>query len=143
MPNDSPALIPRFAVGDIILWGRLVKMWATGKAYHGVPVMPVPRTLAELKDQCDRVNLQVTIPSHVTGLVVASYSPETLFLRIPPKSSIENSEQYLQDPRTEYPHLPAYELYEEFEDEHGKIKKEHMLDFHAARVGDYSLAFCN
>lgn len=135
-------MTPRFEVADVVLWGKLVKMWATGKAYDGVPVMAQPRTVSELKRQCRHIKLKVTIPDNVTALVVLNHSEETLFLRIPPKSLVENSEAYLADPRTEYPDMQVYELFEEYEDENGHIRQDKKLDFHAARVGDYSIAQC-
>jgi hypothetical protein len=138
-----PVIRPRFSVGDVMLWGKLVKMWATGKEYPGVPVMPQPRSLAELQEQCDTIKLTINIPSDITGMVVVNYTREALLIRIPEKSLVEDSERFLSDPRTDYPDLPIYKLLDQFEGPDKKIKKEHKLDFHAARIGDYSIAHCS
>jgi hypothetical protein len=137
-----PVVRPRFSVGDVMLWGKLVKMWATEKPYPGVPLMPQPRTLAELQRQCDSINLTINIPTDITGMVVVNYTREALLIRIPEKSLVEESERFLADSRTDYFDLQIYKLLEQFEGPDGKIKKEHKLDFHAARIGDYSIAHC-
>jgi hypothetical protein len=140
--NPMPVMSARFAVGDVILWGKLVKMWATQKAYDGVPVMPQPLDLKELQEQCDKIKLKITIPGHIKALALLNHSEEVLFLRVPPRSLVENSEAFLKDPRTDYPHMPIYDLFEKFTGPDDKILKDKKLDFHAARVGDYSIAKC-
>lgn len=141
--EPMPHMPEKFSVGNILLWGKLVKMWSTGKAYDEVPVMPQPRSLAELKRQMDKVELEYKMPEHITGLVVVNYTREALVLRVPEKSLVEDAEKFLKDKRSDYPELEIYKLFEQYEDPAtGKIKKEHKLDFHAARLGDYTLAHC-
>ena len=102
--------------------------------------MPIPRTLPEFKAQCAAISLTVTIPEYMTGVSFFVHSPECLFVRIPPREMVLNTEAFLQDDRTSYPKLQIYSLisYEPIE-----IKPENKLSFHAARIGDYSLAFCH
>ena len=40
----------KLEISDEILWGKLVKSWATGENYivRGRPAPPIPRTLADL-----------------------------------------------------------------------------------------------
>jgi hypothetical protein len=135
-----PEMMPRFSVDDLVKWGYLVKMWATREAYPGVPVMTVPQSINELKKQADAVGLKVTVPDHVTGIAVATYSPEVLYIRLPPAAMIKDSENFLMDSRTEYPTPPIYDMYSPTP---FKIPKEDKLEFHAARIGDYTLSQCS
>ena len=48
----------RFVFSDEVKWGKLVKSWATGKNYFGgASPIPLPRTLDELKLQCNEIGL--------------------------------------------------------------------------------------
>jgi hypothetical protein len=140
MPEEPmPKLAERFTVDDLVKWGNMVKMWSTREAYPDVPVMPVPQTLNDLKKQAAAVGLAITIPAHVKGLSVAQYSPEVLYLRLPPAAMVKDSEAFLYDPRTDYPVPAIYNMYNPVAFEVPKAEK---LTFHAARIGDYSIAQC-
>jgi hypothetical protein len=140
MEKPLPKLPDLFQVRDLVKWGYLVKMWSTQEAYPGVPVMPLPRTINDLKKQCEAVGLEVTVPESLTGLSVSIHSPEVLYIRLPPASMIKTAEDYLRDPRTDYPDLPIYNMYSSTP---FHIPKEEKLEFHAARIGDYTLSQCN
>lgn len=141
MPTDTPmpTITPRFLVKDLVKWGNLVKMWSTQQPYRDIPVMPIPRDLVEFRKQCAAIGLEVVIPETVTGLAVSLYSPEVLYLRIPPANMIKNMEAYLMDERTDYPVPAIYNMYATTEI---KIPKAEKLEFHAARIGDYTVAQC-
>ena len=135
-----PVINPRFVVDDLEKWGYLVKMWATRDAYPDVPVMPIPHDLMEFRKQCDAIGLKVTIPDHVTGIVFSMHSIETLYVRLPPAAAIKNVEEFLMDPRTDYPVPPIYNMYSPTPIQ---IPKDEKLEFHAARIGDYSMTYCD
>lgn len=141
MPAEKPmpVMSPRFEVGDLVKWGHLVKMWSTQQPYEEIQVMPIPRDLHEFRTQCNAVGLQITIPESVTALAVSLYSPETLYLRLPPAEMIKNMEVYLMDPRTDYPQLTIYNMYSTTP---FQIPKAEKLQFHAARIGDYTISQC-
>jgi hypothetical protein len=140
MPEEpTPALPELFKVEDLVKWGNLVKMWATREAYPDVPVMPVPATLTELKKQVDAIELKITIPSHLKGLSIAIHSPEVLYIRLPPASMIKAVETHLYDDRTDYPVPAIYNMYNPVA---FQVPKNEKLAFHAARIGDYSIAQC-
>lgn len=141
MPSERPLpeMSPRFEVDDLVKWGHLVKMWSTQQPYEDVPVMPIPRDLHEFRTQCNAVGLNVTIPERVTALAVSLYSPETLYLRLPPAEMVKNMEAYLMDSRTDYPPLTIYNMYSTTP---FQIPKEEKLEFHAARIGDYTISQC-
>ena len=138
MPDE----VARVTVDNHELWGKLVKMWATGDgSYLGLTApLPITRSIAELKQQAASIpNLGLNIPSSVTGLAVVQYSPETFVLRLPPKSMIEDSERTLRNaPGDPYP-LPSF--YSDFF-QNSATSVEDKLDFHASRIGDYTITNC-
>lgn len=137
-------MIDRFWVDDDIKWGKLVKSWATGKNYFDTtkPAPPLPRTLDELKDQCAANGITVQIPAVHTGLTVVQSSKEILMIKLPSKALVEATELELAQ-GVPYP-FPKF--YDDFYASYGAPlvlpdagKK---LDFHAARIGDYSIRMC-
>ncbi len=137
MPVPAPQ---RVTVDDWVKWGNLLKGWATGKDYPGVDAQVVPRTLDELKQQCADIGLGITIPPKIKALSVVSYSEEVLVLRVPPKTMIEDSEAYLAQPGTKYVVPNFYETY------FGvplNVPENKKMDFHAGRIGDYSVSNCS
>jgi hypothetical protein len=129
----------RVTVDDFVKWGNLLKGWATGKDYPGVDAQVIPRTIDELKQQCADIGLGITIPAKVKSLAIISYSEEVLVLRVPPKSMIEESETHLSQPGTKY-NVPAF-----YDTAYGvplSVPDNKKLDFHACRIGDYSISNC-
>ena len=123
-----------------VVWGRLVKTWATGKSYFpavSIDKLPVPRSLADLKAQCTLVGVEITIPAKITGLAVLQHGPETLALRLPAKAMVEAAEADL-DAGLAYgiPHF--YEVF------CGplNVPAAERKNFQACRIGDYSIASC-
>lgn len=134
----------RFMVDDYVKWGKLVKSWATGKNYVDPPkaALPLPRTLAELKDQCDSIGLVVQIPASLTGVAMMQYSPDILIVKLPPKSLVEAVE-------AEIGQGAAYQIprvYDEFYGRYGAPLRlpdqATKMEFHAARIGEYSINHC-
>jgi hypothetical protein len=129
-------------ISDDILWGKLVKSWATGNNYiaPGRPAPPTPRTREELLAQAAEVGLTIVFPDGMVGLEIIQYSPETAVIKLPPKSMIEATEAGFEVPNTTYP-MPQF-----YEDFFGSplpvMDKACLLDLHAARIGDYSVRNC-
>lgn len=134
-----PAPANRVTVDDFVKWGKLLKGWATGKDYPGVDAQVVPRTIDELKQQCADIGLGITIPPHIKALATVSYSDEVLVLRVPPKAMIEASEAALAQPGG----YPIPKFYEDFFGVPLNVPQNKKLDFHASRIGDYSISNCH
>jgi hypothetical protein len=132
----------KLKISDDILWGKLVKSWATGTNYivSDRPAPPIPRTLDELQAQARDVGLQVSFPDGMVGLEIVQYSGQTAVIKLPPKSMVEETEAEFEAADALYP-MPRF--YEDFF--HGplpKMSKAELLDLHAARIGDYSIRNC-
>lgn len=119
-------------------WGRLVKSWATGRSYFGpgTAVPPIPQSIAELKTQCSAAGINIEIPASITGLAFLQYSPETLSIRLPPKVLIDESEAILAKNNYSMPQFYLDFFNNSPSDEQGR------LDFHACRIGEYSVNSC-
>lgn len=128
-------------ISDEILWGKLVKSWATGRSYlgEGTTPPPIPRSLTELQAQCQEIGLVITFPDTCKGLAIVQYSPETVTLKLPPKSMVEATENAIGQQNAAYP-IPQF--YDDFYASHLTVPPDRMLDFHAARIGDYSIRNC-
>src|SRR3982074_644193 len=81
-------------IGDDVLWGKLVKSWATGRNY-GVPdgaPFPIPRTLDELLAIAKSIDLAITFPDGMVGLAVIQRSPQSERRKRPPDAMVEDTE---------------------------------------------------
>jgi hypothetical protein len=128
-------------ITDELLWGKLVKSWATGKNYvsPGRPAPPVPRTKDDLLAQAADIGLSITFPDGMVALEVILYSPQTAVIKLPPKSMVEDAERDLKAGRP-YP-MPRF--YDDFYGVPMPPKTIYeLLDLHAARIGDYSVRNC-
>lgn len=132
----------KLEISDDILWGKLVKSWATGENYivRGRPAPPIPRTLDELRAQAAEIGLRILFPDGMVGLEIVQYSSQTAVIKLPPKSMVEDTEAEFESADALYP-IPRF--YEEFF--HAPLPmmgKTKLLDLHAARIGDYSIRNC-
>ena len=129
-------------ISDDVLWGKLVKSWATGRNYfdaEGQPI-PIPRTLDDLVATAKSVGVTITFPDGMVGLAVIQYSPQTAVVKLPPKAMVEQTEATLSQPGAVYP-MPAF--YSEFFDAPlPAMSKDELFSLHAARIGDYSIRNC-
>ena len=129
-------------ISDDILWGKLVKSWATGRNYVKPDAAPfaIPRTLDELLEITRSIGLTIRFPDGMVGLAIIQYSPQTAVLKLPPKAMVEEAEAKLREPDAVYP-MPKF--YDEF---YGKplprLSVDKRLDLHAARIGDYAIRNC-
>jgi hypothetical protein len=132
----------KLQISDDILWGKLVKSWATGTNYimRDRPAPPIPRTLAELLEQVADIGLRISFPEGMVGLEIIQYSGQTAVIKLPPKSMVEDTEAEFEAADAPYPMPPFYEAF--FHSPLPKMDKTQLLDLHAARIGDYSIRNC-
>ena len=138
MPTSST-----IEISDEILWGKLVKSWATGENYvnPGQPAIPLPRNLTELHKQTTAIGLTVRLPSSNTGLAFVQYSSEVATIKLPPKDMIEGTEAVLTQQNGTY-EIPKF--YDDFYAKTLQISDvEQRMNFHAARIGDYAIRNCS
>ena len=132
----------KLEISDDILWGKLVKSWATGRNYIAPnrPAPPIPRTQEDLLAQAAEVGLRIVFPDGMVGLEIVQYSPETAVIKLPPKSMVEDTEAEFDNGDPVYP-MPRF-----YDDFFGvplqRMSKAKLLDLHAARIGDYSIRNC-
>ncbi|MCC8939742.1 hypothetical protein CI1B_16800 [Bradyrhizobium ivorense] len=129
-------------ISDDVLWGKLVKSWATGNNYIAPtrPAPPIPRTRDELLAQAAEIGLTITFPDGMVGLEIIQYSGETAVIKLPPKSMIEETEALLRGADALYPMPQFYEDF--FAAPLPAMDEARRLELHAARIGDYSVRNC-
>lgn len=111
-------------------FGEKVKAWTKGTA-------PLPNNLEEFAAQLAAADVGVKIPERFKYVKFVQSDEDTLVVRLPCKATLAASEERLARQGGSYP-LPSF--YEQvFE---GRPKIRNMLDFHAERIGDYSIANC-
>jgi hypothetical protein len=135
-------MVDLIRVDNDVLWGKLVKSWATG-VNHVVPGQPapkVPETLDQLKAQCRDAGIGITIPSFITGLEVVRMPKDKVVLRIPAKELVEGIEADLKSPSARYP-IPQY-----YDDAYGMSLNvptpDERVKLQICRIGEYSISFC-
>ncbi|MBX9699577.1 MAG: hypothetical protein K2X74_09075 [Acetobacteraceae bacterium] len=137
-----PAL-QRMRVANWERWGDLIKAWTTGRPHRANrKKYPVPRTLEELKAQCAELDVGLYVPPFVKDLVVYSHEKSTMVLRLPPPDLVAASEEQL---RKGAPYnLPAF--YADALGLSGEVPHfatdDELMDFHASRIGDYTISMC-
>ncbi|MBR1213623.1 hypothetical protein [Bradyrhizobium sp. JYMT SZCCT0180] len=129
-------------IDNDILWGKLVKSWATGRNYihPDRDAIAIPRTLEDLLQTARDVGLHITFPDGMVGLAVIQYSPQTAVIKLPPKAMVEATEATLEQPGAVYPMPKFYEEF--FEVPLPALSRDQLFDLHAARIGDYSIRNC-
>jgi hypothetical protein len=133
--------LDRLRFSNIERFGKLVKSWSTGKNYlEDGNNYEVPVDLDEFRRQNVEAQTGVHIPDWAKKVRFVSCESDTIVIRIPPKAFIEDSEERLTAPGANYPLPEAYK--QAFGGQDPVIAKEKMLDFHAARIGDYTSTFC-
>lgn len=125
-------------------WGLLVKSWATGKNYlvPGEPPIPLPHTYDEFKDLCnERLGLGLQLPDWMNAIVFVQPSRSALTIRLPPKEIVEENELEFEQSGLRY-EIPSFydQAYHSELDVPDTL--EAKLEFHALRIGDYSISMC-
>jgi hypothetical protein len=128
-------------VPDRVRWGKLVKSWAMGVNLisPGSPLPPIPRTLSEFKHVCLEVfKIDMEIPDHL-GFGVMQHDENTFILRLPPKALLERTHAQLGS-------FDAYPIPHFYNVAYGvtelRVRGMSIEDFHAGRVGDYTVTLC-
>jgi hypothetical protein len=128
-------------VRDHIGWGKLVKSWALGEnlLQPGSPPPPIPRDLAEFRRIChDDYKIDMDIPENL-GFAVALPGQNVFILKLPPRDKLRESHATLGS-------LEAYPIPKFYNVAYGVpeliVHGMSIEDFHACRVGDYTLSFC-
>lgn len=131
----------KLEVSDDILWGKLVKSWATGNNYISPdrPAPALPRTMDDLQAQAADIGLVISFPDGMVGLEIVQYSSQTAVIKLPPKSMVEDTEQELVT-GAPYPMPRFYDDF--FAAPLPQMRTNQLLDLHAARIGDYSVRNC-
>jgi hypothetical protein len=127
---------------DEILWGQLVKSWATGKNYvdSSTRIFPVPRNRDDLLAQCQSIGLTVTFGPDQVGISILQHSREVVGIKLPPKDLVEATEASLKLAQAAYPLPQFYEAF--FGKKLPTLSQDDLLRLHAARIGDYSIQHC-
>lgn len=133
--------LDRLRFSNIERFGKLVKTWATGKNYlEDGKSYDIPADLEEFRRQNAQAQTGAHIPDWATKVQFVACAPDTIVIRVPPKHAIEDSEERLTAPGATYPLPEAYK--QAFGGLDPVIAKEKILDFHAARIGDYTSTYC-
>ncbi|MGE0699031.1 MAG: hypothetical protein AB7O57_08040, partial [Hyphomicrobiaceae bacterium] len=97
------------------------------------------RTIDDLKTLCANLGIVITMPDYHKGLVIIQSSEEVFSIRLPPKTMVEEMEQFLKDGGK----YASPKFYDDFYGTTLTLTTEkEKLDFHAARIGDYSVRMC-
>jgi hypothetical protein len=142
--DDGTASLNRMRVTNWARWGDLIKCWSTGRPHRAnKKSYPVPRSLDELRAQCKDLNIGLNVPDYVKNLVVYTHERTTLVIRVPPADFVMESEKHLLKKGSKY-NLPSF--YADAFGMQGEVpdfpNAESVLDFHASRIGDYSISNC-
>lgn len=142
--GKAPAPLNRMRVTNWARWGDLIKCWTDGRKHRAnKKAYPVPRTLEELKAQCKELDIGLNVPDYVKSLVVYSHEKSTLVIRLPPADFVRESEEHLKKKGAAY-NLPSF--YADALGVQGAVpafdSEKETLDFHASRIGDYSISNC-
>jgi hypothetical protein len=142
--GKAPAPLNRMRVVNWARWGDLIKCWTTGRPHRtNKKTYAVPRSLDEMKAQCKELDIGLNIPSYVKNLVVYSHEKSTMVIRLPPADFVLESEEHLKKKGAVY-NLPSF--YADALGLKGAVPAfddmNEVLDFHASRIGDYSISNC-
>jgi len=133
-------LPPKLNITDWERWGKLVKTWATGSNTYlqDGHSYPVPRNLQELKDQMAQARAG-TVPQHFTSLQFVSLDGDaTLVIYLPPAQAITDAEADLRS--TGFYPLPPFYRDDAWHGENPSIAD--LEKFHAKRIGEYTINYC-
>jgi hypothetical protein len=129
MPERVMFDAPRMEVVDYLKWGNLIKSWSRDPT-------TAPKNLQDFVNQCEAAGVGLSMPASVTGMQVIVQKENEFILRLPPASSIEETEDLLRKGGL-YP-IPRF-----YDDAYGVPLRidgvQPNLNFHARRIGDYSI----
>lgn len=131
----------RMMIEDYEAFGKLVKCWSTGdKKYFKGKVYPVPKNLAEFVQQCADAGVGLSLPKHITGFSISMFDHSTLYLRVPPKERVLESEAKIAA-GGDY-NVPYFYGDIAFGGAQPTVAQKDKMKFHASRIGDYTISYC-
>jgi hypothetical protein len=101
----------KLEISDEILWGKLVKSWATGENYimRGRPTPPIPERSRSCSSRAADIGLRISFPDGMVGLEIIQYSGQTVVIKLPPKAMVEATEAEFEATDVVYPMPRFYE----------------------------------
>lgn len=166
----------RLKATQTLVWGKLVKSWATNRNYvdhpdsaadptppddGASPKYPIPKNFADFVTQCklakagliyENTGMPVE-PTDKMGFVAIVGKPDEFVLRLPPKENIDETEAKMKAGQA-YVIDPFYKGVFECKSSDSTVTctlvlngdlldtNKKRFDFHAERVGDYTIAGC-
>lgn len=123
--------------------GKLVKSWVLGENRVNFPggAPPLPQSLQELKDQCNRADVGLTLPDGIKAVQFIPTNDETLVIRLPSANKVREAETAIKADPTNYP-LPAFYKARYSGQEPTMGDAADALDLQESRIGDYTIAEC-
>ncbi|WP_160120769.1 hypothetical protein [Rhodovarius lipocyclicus] len=140
MPDFDPLNPPRMKIDDYEAFGKLVKTWSTQDSKYFGKVYPVPRSLAEFKAQCAEAGVGLSLPDFLTGFSVAMFDNNTVYVRIPPKERVLASEGKFAAGGSY--NVPSFYGDLAFGGATPAVDPADRMKFHASRIGDYTISYC-
>jgi hypothetical protein len=141
-----PLQMPRVTIGNWENWGNLVKSWVcgenrVGRPFTGVPAgaaPPLPQSFAEFVQQCQDAGVEMVVPDTIRAVQFVQSSQDVLLIRLPNKALMLDTEQAIKRNPGDYP-LPQY--YPKFW-QWPNLTADNVMEFHADRIGDYTISQC-
>jgi hypothetical protein len=124
-------------VNDYVRWGQLLKRWAKGEP--GAP--PIPTTREELINVCLGHGVTITIPDRITKVNIRPAIEDTLTIMLPSKVLLEGVEEGLRS--EDYPIHRFYMVaWKEIPPPLLNVTYDTKMEFHAGRIGEYTISNC-
>lgn len=126
-------ILDRPTVANYVLWGNLIKHWSKNEQDR-----PADGDLESFKKKCFDAQVGLKMPTYITKFRVVAEGMDTFVLRLPSAQLIKESEEFLGTGGV-YPIPDFYNLryHSTLTIPEGK-----MMDFHAERIGDYTISLC-
>jgi hypothetical protein len=104
----------------------------------------VALTRAEFESRMRAAGVDVvSLPDQYKNVVIVQGDVETMVLRLPPKDTLQGSEDDLLKGGTPYPFRAFYTEIYGTEPKHVPKEKPGIMELHANRIGEYTLNNCN
>jgi hypothetical protein len=139
--------IDRFMVGDLGIWGKIVKSWATRTDYVGdgtsKDYLQYPRDIDELKRQLGKAGVGVILPDRYKKVTVVQSTEDTLVIAIPEERPLLEAESKLKEPNAAgYAAPDFYKDKFKAKDRDAAEPVDQKLLVHAMSIGEYTIRNC-
>lgn len=138
----SSQLMRPKAFEDWKRWGMLVKSWAMGVNLfdQSQPAPRIPTDLEDFKKVLSEHMIEMQFSPQLKGFAVMQSSDNTFVLKLPPRKLLTDSHAALSDDPGGYDLPMFYPI--AFGVSSFDINGMDPKDFHACRIGDYTLSTC-